>query len=76
MKVGGRVLRAGDIVKVTGQRGATFRLLGFDPVAGTVEAWGGATRGERRWRKRRTFSVDLVGTRLHLAGTEAADRWV
>ena len=73
LKVGGRRLRAGDVVKVTGEHGAEFRILRFDPAAGTVEVWGGSIRAGRR--ARRTFTVDRISTRLALAGTPDAETW-
>ena len=71
-----RVLRVGDIVRVTGERGCTGRIHRIDPDVpfgdfGTecqVTLW---TRGG--WR---TFVADRIGRRVHKAGTTEAQAWV
>lgn len=67
-KIGGRVLRAGDVVKIAGQRAAQFLVLGFDD--GTVEVYGGR---KDRAPLRRTFPLEAIGTRVALAGSDKAD---
>jgi hypothetical protein len=66
LKVGGHRLRHGDVVKVAGERAATFRILWF--TDGTVTAVGG-----RRGRAPlvRTFTVDRIGVRTQVAGAVA-----
>lgn len=65
-KLGRRVLRQGDIIKIVGERGR-FRLGHFDGDTVTVKS-------ERGARNIRTFTIDRIGVRLALAGTEKAER--
>lgn len=72
-KVGGRVLRAGDIVKVTGQRGAMFRIHHFEQeTRGMVAVVYGGASGKRLTR---AFPVETIGTRKAMAGSTFAEAW-
>jgi hypothetical protein len=64
-KVGGRVLRVDDVVKVRGLRGM-FTIKSFadtDPVEVTL--FGGPEGGVRMFR---TVTVERIGTRKQMAG--------
>jgi hypothetical protein len=67
MKAGGRVLRADDIVKITGLRGLftikSFRVLAWGDIEVTV--YGGPDGGVRMFR---TVAIERIGTRKRLAG--------
>lgn len=80
----GRILSRGDIVKVPGRHGGTFRILHFAEAGGLprtdnnphgievqVTCWGGR-RGRRAWR---TFTLDRIGRRIARAGSDAAEQW-
>lgn len=62
-KIGWRVLRAGDRVKIKGERGALFKILRFDLACTEVTVYGGAPNHERM----RTFLVGRIGERPRAA---------
>jgi hypothetical protein len=75
LKLGGRVLRAGDIVKVrkshgTGHERGRYKITGFDESAGTVDCYGGPVGLAP---KLRCFYVDRISTRVALAGSDKAN---
>lgn len=59
LKVGGRVLRAGQRIKIRGERGH-FKIIAFNPSASTVSVYGGRPGGPQLMR---TFMLDRIGTR-------------
>jgi len=58
VKIGRRVIRSGQVVKITGERGL-FTVRGFDTEAGTVDVYGGP-KGYGSWR---TFYTTRIGAR-------------
>lgn len=72
-KVGGRRLRAGDVVRVKeGSRFGEFRILYFSADGAFVDVYGGKPG---RARLQRTFAVDRLGVRIAAAGSEKALQW-
>lgn len=61
VKIGSRVIRSGQVVKITGERGL-FTVQGFDTDAGTVDVYGG-TPGPKGRRMFRTFYTSRIGAR-------------
>lgn len=60
-KIGSRLLRAGQTVRITGERGL-FRIERFD--GGEVHCWGG-TPGREKWR---VFRAERIGRRPRMSG--------
>lgn len=60
-RIGNRIIRAGEVVKVTGERGS-FVVRGFDLDAGSFDCFGG-TPGPKGRRSFRTFRLDRIGAR-------------